>query len=163
MNSVCTTRNRVHCTRFPFAYVSTIAAHKKTLQKNTKNQVLHTKTVQKHTKKLSSKHTVLSLSFPLTFSHPHTLIPSRSVAVALPLTLIPSCSVAVTASCSRRRHCLSLLSLRLCLAQSFSLSGWLRLPHKSKDSLFFLGLLVMEACIVLDIWGVQSLLPYLIL
>ena len=83
----------------------------------------HKKT--KHTEKTKFKLQTHSytVSFPLTLS----LSLSLSVELSLTLTLsFRACrSVAGTVTgCSRRRRCLSLPSVHLRLAQSFSLSGW---------------------------------------
>ena len=115
-------------------------------------------------KKLSSnfkRYTIPShsQSLPLTFS----LSLSREVELSLTLTLsFRACHsvVGTVADCSRRCRCLSLSSVHLRLAQSFSLSGWWT-TSQSKDSLFFLGVLVIRMHCTWCL-GVQSLLPYLL-
>ena len=109
-----------------------------------KNQVKNTKTVQ-HIKTFKTQ---FSLSFPLTQS----LSRLCRRRCQLPSPSLPA-PVVVAASRSHRS-----VSASLSLSPSMVGSNYLTKVR----TLFFLGLLVMEACIVLDIWGVQSLLPYLL-
>ena len=120
MNSLSILANRVHWTRFVLNYTIRVN-HRRTLQAHKKTNTL---------KKLSSnfkRYTIpsYSQSLPLTrsraLSHSHTLIPSLLL---------------------RRHRCLSLPLVCLHVAQSFSLSGW-QTTSQSKDSLFFLGVLVI--------------------
>ena len=140
MNSVSILANRVHWTRFVLNYTRLRVNHRRTLTSGAqKNQ--HTK---KTKFKLQTLYTIPShsQSLPLTLS----LSLSREVELSLTLTLsFRACrSVAGTvADCSRRRRCLSLPSVHLRVAQSFSFSGW-QTTSQSKDSLFFLGVLVIR-------------------
>ena len=136
MNSVSILANRVHWTRFVLNYTRLRVNHRMTLTSGAqKNQ---------HTKKTKFKLQTSpfhSQSLPLT-----CLSLSQEVELSLTLTLsFQACrSVAGTvADCSRRRRCLSLPSVRLRVTQSFSLSGW-QTTSQSKDSLFFLGVLVIH-------------------
>ena len=122
MNSVSILANRVHWTRFVLkettilvGYVSTIAG---TTQKSTSGTQ----------KKLSSnfKHTVTlshSQSLPLTLNFSFSLSVELSLTLTLSFRAYRFVAGTVT-GCSRRRRCLSLPSVHLRLAQSFSLSGW---------------------------------------
>ena len=91
----------------------------------------HSKKHFRHTKKPNTqKKTKFKLqTHNYTVSFPLTLSLSLSLSVELSLTLTLSFRayrfVAGTVTgCSRRRRCLSLPSIHLRLAQSFSLSGW---------------------------------------
>ena len=113
MNSVYKPRNRVLCTRFPFSP----RAHHCTYLKNLrlKKNLTQFKT---HSLTLIPSH---SHSQSQSLSHSHSLapLPSLSHSVSHSLSLL-------SLRCRRRRRrCLSLPSLRLRLAQSFSLNGWL--------------------------------------
>ena len=129
MNSICKNRNRVHWTRFVWNSYHTCQPSQ--LQSGTQS-LNHRNTLKKKTKfKLQS--------LPLTLS-----LLSHEKSSSLSLSVSPCRSVAGTvANCSWGRRCLSLPSVRLRVAQSFSLSGW-QTTSQSKDSLFFLGLLVIR-------------------
>ena len=156
MNSVSILANRVHWTRFVLncVYVSTIVGLTSGTQKNQ-----HTK---KTKFKLQTLHHSLSLSVSLSHekSSSLSLSHSHSEPVAPSPAPSPTAPVAVAASRFRRRCCLSLPLVRLRVAQSFSLSGW-QTTSQSKDSLFFLGVLVIRMHCTWCL-GVQSLLPYLL-
>ena len=138
MNSVCKNRNRVHWTRFVLNSHHTCQPSQ--LQSGTQS-LNHRNTLKKKTKfKLQSLPLTLSL---LSHEKSSSLSHSQSLPVAPSLAPSRTAPGAVAASRFRRRRCLSLPSVRLRVAQSFSLSGW-QTTSQSKDSLFFLGLLVIR-------------------
>ena len=79
-----------------------------------KNTVSHS-----HSLSLSVSLSLSLSSQSQSLSHSHSLAPSPSRSVSHSLSLLS------LRRCRRRRRCLSLPSLRLRLAQSFSLNGWL--------------------------------------
>ena len=114
-NSVYMPRNWVHWTRFHLS---------PPVHNQTHSKILKTKTLSVSKYIVSQSHS-LSLSVSLSLSSQ-----SQSLLLSLSCSVSVSVAVAVAVALNLSFPLALSPSLRLRLAQSFSLSGWLRLPHK---------------------------------